>query len=43
MVPSVRQQTVYNTWTNTDSNILIQAVAGGAKTTTLMGIWLYVV
>jgi superfamily I DNA/RNA helicase len=38
MVPSVRQQTVYNTWTNTDSNILIQAVAGGAKTTTLMGI-----
>ena len=38
MIPSVRQQTVYNTWTNTDSNILIQAVAGGAKTTTLMGI-----
>lgn len=38
MVPSIRQQTVYDTWTNTDSNILIQAVAGGAKTTTLMGI-----
>lgn len=38
MVPSIKQQEVYNTWKNTDSNILIQAVAGGAKTTTLMGI-----
>ena len=38
MVPSIRQQVIYDTWTNTDSNILIEAVAGGAKTTTLMGI-----
>lgn len=38
VVPSPRQQVVYDTWKNTDQNILIQAVAGGAKTTTLMGI-----
>lgn len=38
MTPSPRQQVVYDTWTSTDNNILIQAVAGGAKTTTLMGV-----
>ena len=31
MVPSIRQQVIYDTWTNTDSNILIEAVAGGAN------------
>lgn len=38
MQPSSNQQVVYDTWTNTDSNILIQAVAGSGKTTTLMGV-----
>lgn len=38
MIPSSRQETVYYTFENVDVNILIQAVAGGAKTTTLMGI-----
>lgn len=38
MTPSSNQQVVYDTWTTTDSNILIEAVAGGAKTTTLMGV-----
>jgi DNA helicase-2/ATP-dependent DNA helicase PcrA len=38
MTPSIRQQAVYDTWQNTDANILVQAVAGGAKTTTLMGV-----
>ena len=38
MIPSSRQEIIYNTWTSTDNNILIEAVAGGAKTTTLMGI-----
>lgn len=38
MIPSVNQQAVYDTWLTTDYNILIQAVAGGAKSTTLIGI-----
>ena len=38
MIPSGRQEVVYDTWTSTDSNMLIQAVAGSGKTTTLMGI-----
>lgn len=38
MIPSTRQQTVYDTFTTSAYNILIQAVAGGAKTTTLLGI-----
>ena len=38
MIPSSNQEVVYNTWIRTDSNILIQAVAGSGKTTTLMGI-----
>lgn len=38
MIPSSNQEVVYNTWTSTDSNILIQAVAGSGKTTTLMGV-----
>lgn len=35
---SSRQAVVYNTFSTTDSNLLIQAVAGSGKTTTLMGI-----
>jgi superfamily I DNA/RNA helicase len=35
---SEKQQVVYDTWTTTDSNMAIQAVAGSGKTTTLMGI-----
>jgi hypothetical protein len=38
MTPSIKQQTVYDTWTITDYNLLIQSVAGSGKTTTLMGI-----
>lgn len=38
MIPSINQEAVYTAWTSTDSNILIQAVAGGAKSTTLIGI-----
>jgi superfamily I DNA/RNA helicase len=38
MTPSIKQQTVYDTWTTTDYNLLIQSVAGSGKTTTLMGI-----
>lgn len=38
MIPSHRQQVVYDEWQLTDNNILIQAVAGGAKTTTLIGL-----
>lgn len=38
MTPSIKQQTVYDTWNNTDSNLLIQSVAGSGKTTTLIGI-----
>ena len=36
--PSHRQQAVYNTWQNENCNILIGAVAGSGKTTTLMGL-----
>ena len=35
---SSRQAVVYDTFSTTDSNLLIQAVAGSGKTTTLMGI-----
>lgn len=38
MTPSIRQQVIYDTFTSTDENILVQAVAGGSKTTVLMGI-----
>jgi len=38
MIPSKRQETLYNIWQTTASNLLIQAVAGSGKTTTLMGI-----
>lgn len=36
MVPSKKQQKIFDTWVNTDQNILIQAVAGSGKTTTLL-------
>jgi superfamily I DNA/RNA helicase len=36
MQPSKRQQIVYDTWQNEDCNILISAVAGSGKTTSLM-------
>lgn len=35
---SRRQLAVYHAWDTTDYNLMIQAVAGGSKTTTLMGI-----
>ena len=38
MIASRRQEAVYDTWENTDKNILIQAVAGSGKTTTLLEI-----
>lgn len=38
MTPSINQEAIYTAWTSTNSNILIEAVAGGAKTTTLIGI-----
>ena len=38
MIPSKRQETLYNIWETTGANLLIQAVAGSGKTTTLMGI-----
>ncbi|ALN97154.1 hypothetical protein [Flavobacterium phage FpV4] len=38
MIPSIKQQVVYDTWTSTNHNLLIQSVAGSGKTTTLMGI-----
>ncbi len=31
MKPSKRQQAVYDTWNNTDKNIVIQAVAGSGN------------
>lgn len=37
-VDSRRQAAVYHAWETTDLNLMVQAVAGGAKTTTLMGI-----
>lgn len=36
MTPSVRQQNILDTWETTNSNILIGAVAGSGKTSTLM-------
>lgn len=36
MKPSHRQQAVFDCWENEDKNILISAVAGSGKTTTLM-------
>lgn len=36
MKPSHRQQAVFDCWANEDKNILISAVAGSGKTTTLM-------
>lgn len=36
--PSDKQQAIYDMWENTDNNMLIQAVAGSGKTTTLMHI-----
>lgn len=36
MKPSKRQQKIFDTWNHTDSNILINAVAGSGKTTTLL-------
>lgn len=38
MIPSPNQQAVYSAFTSTEYNLLIEAVAGGAKTTTLLGI-----
>ena len=34
--PSSKQQKIFDTWNNTDKNILINAVAGSGKTTTLL-------
>lgn len=31
MIPSIKQQTVYDTWTTTDYNLLIQSVAGSGS------------
>ena len=36
MVPSSKQAAIYHEWETTDNNILIQAVAGSGKTTTLL-------
>lgn len=36
MKPSKKQQAIYDLWETTDHNILIQAVAGSGKTSTLM-------
>lgn len=36
--PSKRQQAIYDAWENKNHNILIQAVAGSGKTTTLLGL-----
>lgn len=36
MIPSKKQQAIYDLWDTTDKNILIQAVAGSGKTTTLL-------
>lgn len=38
MIPSSNQEAVYSAWTSTDSNLLLQAVAGSGKSTTLIGI-----
>jgi len=34
--PSSKQQKIFDTWERTDNNILINAVAGSGKTTTLL-------
>ncbi len=34
--PSGKQERIFDTWNNTDKNILINAVAGSGKTTTLL-------
>lgn len=34
--PSDKQEKIFDTWNNTDKNILIKAVAGSGKTTTLL-------
>lgn len=36
MIPSSRQQLILDEWLNTDNNILISAVAGSGKTSTLL-------
>lgn len=36
MIPSNKQAAIYHEWETTDNNILIQAVAGSGKTTTLL-------
>ncbi len=38
MIPSPNQEVIYTAITSTDSNIVIQAVAGSGKSTTLLGI-----
>jgi len=38
MIPSNKQQAIYDAWTTTDENIVIKAVAGSGKTSTLLGI-----
>lgn len=35
-VPSKYQQAIFDTWKNTNSNILVEAVAGSGKTTTII-------
>lgn len=39
--PSSKQQKIFDTWNNTDKNILINAVAGSGKTTTLLELLKY--
>lgn len=39
--PSNKQQKIFDTWNNTDKNILINAVAGSGKTTTLLELLKY--
>lgn len=36
MIPSAKQQKIYDTWVNEDCNILVQAVAGSGKTTCIL-------
>lgn len=36
MTPSTRQLTIYDTWDSTEQNILVQAVAGSGKSTTIL-------
>jgi len=39
--PSDKQQKIFDTWNDTDKNILINAVAGSGKTTTLLELLKY--